>query len=106
MYTITILKPNRELYWRESFSEKPSATKWLTVEKSRPYWDKGFIVEIDDKLAEAKLEREKFEADAKAALEAREQLRVDIKQLVESKPKTIEECFALIEKLVEFVGIK
>lgn len=45
-FKLTIKKPDGSHYWTEHFNEMVDLDRWLTEEKTRPYWDKGFIYEV------------------------------------------------------------
>jgi hypothetical protein len=45
-FRIKIKYPNGSLYWVDHFNSIEILEKWLEEERTRPYWDETWIVEI------------------------------------------------------------
>jgi len=104
-FELTILKGDGEKYWFEGFDSERELTKWLEAEKSRPYWSKEFKVEIVDN---SKIFEDKAKAEAEAAEEARaerERVKAEFKEFREKPGKGIQDCVAMLEKLVDYFGL-
>lgn len=47
-FTLKITKANGEHYWTDYFNTIDDLNKWLDEEKTRPYWQQDFQIEIID----------------------------------------------------------
>jgi len=105
MVIILIKNVDGSTYWTERFNSRADCDAWLSEEKTRPYWKKDFTVEIDDKeketLEEQKRNLEKIQARTKKAQEA----RLEVKELRKKKGRTAAENAALLDKLLDALGI-
>jgi hypothetical protein len=45
---LNIYNEDGSLYWKEHFNRQEDLDKWLEEEKTRPYWNKNFVTEIED----------------------------------------------------------
>lgn len=104
-FELVIKNADGSVYWTEGFDSRLDLNTWLKEEKSRPYWKKNFVVEeLDNSKAVEKAEAA-TEA-ARAAFEEKAKLtREEIKAMVQKKPKTVAEAVALLEKIVEHLGL-
>lgn len=46
IYKLVIKRANGTVYWAEQFNSQAELNKWLAEEKTRPYWDAAWSVEI------------------------------------------------------------
>lgn len=72
MIKLTILNPDNTIYWTESFNDKESQEKWLLEEKTRPYWNKDFVCDIEEILPQVEVidEQSKINQESLAYLAA------------------------------------
>jgi hypothetical protein len=47
MYKLTIFKQDGGIYWVEHFNLIEDLNKWLSEEKTRPYWDDSYYYETE-----------------------------------------------------------
>lgn len=102
MFTLIIKKSDGTVYVTETFGSKEALDKWLAVEQSRPYWEKGFTTEIIDRTAEAKAEQDAQTLDRQtrdSEVQAKKTLFQEIKTLVQKRNRTLAETNDLIDKL-------
>jgi hypothetical protein len=53
MITLTILNGDGSVYWVEHFSDSASANRWLSEERTRPYWKSEFTWRLDSVVPSA-----------------------------------------------------
>ncbi len=46
MFKLEILKSDGSFYWKEHFEKQEEATKWISEEQTRPYWDQSLTYSI------------------------------------------------------------
>lgn len=104
-FEIVIRNADASERWREGFDSKKDLNAWLNEEKTRPYWKKEFTTEILDNTAAVKAAEDALKAAVKAADDTNKANRADIKKLREKKDKTLADAVALLEKIVDHLGI-
>ena len=71
-FTLKITKKSGEHYWTDYFESKEKLEKWLELEKTRPYWDESFVVEIIEPVIDEAKEKEKKDFEEKKKKESKE----------------------------------
>ena len=96
MITLNIKYEDGSHYWTEYFNEMDRCEKWLAEEKTRPYWNEKFTVEIIEEKPKEKSEKEKAEEAAK--IEAKKSRKAALKKLAGKNlsAEEIQQAVALI----------
>lgn len=101
--TLLIKYAEGSLYWREYFDSIEACNHWLDEEKTRPYWKKDFVIEIDDNTVALK-EAERLSKEAfQQALALRKQKLDAIKALKDKPAKSAKDIEDLLVLLAENV---
>lgn len=101
MVKIVITRKDGSVYWTEAFNSMQEATAWVDEERTRPYWDPDFVVDIQDGTAEAEEQMRKARETEIARLSKGD----EIKTLVKKKNRNVAEANAIIDKMAELLGL-
>jgi len=102
---LVIKHKDGSIYWTEHFNDREACDAWLKEERTRPYWDPKFKVEIEDNSEAQKKEQEEAFDRMKGRASARESAILELKELRKKKTRNAAENQAILEKVLDLLEI-
>jgi hypothetical protein len=100
--TLEIKKADGSSYWTEIFNTKAECDKWIAEEKTRTYWNPGFVVLVDDKTSEVDEQNRVADAKLRELIDKRAALERYFKNLKRSDV-TIENLPDIIMNIKKYI---
>lgn len=99
IYEIKIKRVDGSIYWSEGFNSKEDAERWLTIERTRPYWDDTFVVERIDRAQEYANKKEEGDAIRRAYAQALS----DLKSARLKPNKTLPDVIIIVDLIADIL---
>lgn len=103
MVTVTIKRADGSEYFKSYFNSLADAEKWIAEEKTRPYYQKEFTVEVDDKTAEAQAVDQAISDQVKAAEDRKKAIRQRLRDFDLSRINTLAELKLVLKEILDIL---
>jgi len=106
MFELKILKPKGVVYWKQNFYSMDDLNKWLEIEKSRPYWNPNFTIDIVDNSEKVLEKRRRVEAEIMAQEKKHKELKKSLKEFKKRPVNTADQCADAIKTIIEILRLE
>jgi hypothetical protein len=106
MVELIIKNPDGSVYFRMFFNSVAEKNAWLKEEQTRPYWKSDFQLEVINTIKEEQAKRDAIKKEFDDREEARKALKVILKDLKKSPPKTVADVNQVLLAIVDWLEVK